>query len=275
MASQTFFVASALLFPTTLATPTPAHLPQWLSPLVPKPGDRSFGATPECYTLPYGGIGFLSHILTYYTILMLTLGRSPIYPLKKLTAWKLDLFVAICSLGITPVLSAFAITRCHSEWPFILIATWKMLLSVSLSLIASSRAMNVRRGGNSRDSAIWLLLYALGIVIGLTGLITLTVRKWPGHTRAMAIICGVFGGIVVICTVLGGCIGTGKSMQFWLALGFGVTMVGILTAPWSDWLLAAVRIKEGGDNWAGLPSSDVAWFCWLYFAAKRLPLFSL
>ena len=33
-----------------------------------------------CYTLPYGGLGFASHILTYYTLFMLFSGRQPLRP---------------------------------------------------------------------------------------------------------------------------------------------------------------------------------------------------
>jgi hypothetical protein len=31
-------------------------------------------AETACYSLPYGGIGFASHIITYYTMVMLFLG---------------------------------------------------------------------------------------------------------------------------------------------------------------------------------------------------------
>lgn len=215
---------------------------------------------------------------------MLIYGRSP-WLLKELTHWKVDFLLGIGSLGATSVLSILAIVRCHSEWPFILIATWKMLLSISLSLIAMHRAIAVLRGSDTQSPAYWLILYGAGIVIGLTGLIALTVKNWPERTLAMEIICGVFGGIVLFCFLFafivllivlyeGDSLKKFISIQMsWIgALGISMAVIGVLTALWSDWILAAMEVKDGG-SWAGLPSSDIAWLYWSYFAAKRLTLF--
>jgi hypothetical protein len=40
-------------------------------------------------------------------------------------------------------------------------------------------------------------------------------------------------------------------------------------AFYCDWILAAIA-----ENWAGLPSSDIAFLYWIYFAAKRMPMLS-
>jgi hypothetical protein len=45
----------------------------------------------------------------------------------------------------------------------------------------------------------------------------------------------------------------------------------VMTALWSDWILAAIHVRDGG-NWSGIPSSDATVLYWGYFAAKRLPL---
>lgn len=295
--SQTSFLASALLIPDALAVPTPLRLPQLLSPLIPQPGDGSFSASVKCYSLPYGGIGFLSHILTYYTIATLISGKSPWKPSKDLKYWLFDLLLGLGSLVITVVLSILAIFRCHHEWPFILIATWKMTLSMSLSSIAVHRAIEVRKEKKTPNPCIWLILYGAGIIPGLTGLICLTVKNWPERTRDIEIVCGVFGGVVIFCVlcvallaIVFFCLADGpephkKSLKLpdrilWgsagvLALGSltAISVVAILTALWSDWILAAMQVKEGG-SWAGSPSSDIAWLYWTYFAAKRLPLLS-
>jgi hypothetical protein len=49
-----------------------------------------------------------------------------------------------------------------------------------------------------------------------------------------------------------------------------VGLLVVLGVFYSDWILAAIA-----ENLAGVPSSDVAILYWLYFVAKRLPLFFL
>jgi hypothetical protein len=50
-----------------------------------------------------------------------------------------------------------------------------------------------------------------------------------------------------------------------------IITIGVMTALWSDWILAAIHVGDGG-NWSGIPSSDATVLYWGYFAAKRLPL---
>ncbi|KAL9110458.1 MAG: hypothetical protein Q9227_005002 [Pyrenula ochraceoflavens] len=161
---------------------------------------------------------------------------------------------------------------------------------MSLSLITIHRAMLIAKERQSTRPGFWLILYLGGVVIGLTGLITEVVRNWAQRTRAMEIICGVFGGIVILAIVAALALfmlmiiseneDEKESRWFnfsvtWIGtLTAAVTVTGILTALWSDWILAAIEVKEGG-SWAGLPSSDIAWLYWGYFAAKRLPFFSI
>jgi hypothetical protein len=56
------------------------------------------------------------------------------------------------------------------------------------------------------------------------------------------------------------------------SFGFAVILVwvGLLCSVWSDWILAAIA-----NNWGGLPSGDIAFLFWIYFIAKRLPMFSV
>lgn len=223
---------------------------------------------------------------------MLLIGKSPWLPGKELKHWILDFILGLGSLGITIILSVLAIIRCHSEWWFILIATWKMLLSISLSVIAIHRAITVSRNKADNSSpAWWLILYEAGVVIGLTGLIALLIENWLERTRAMEVICGVFGGIAMLCVVIAIVLwnlaevsgkGGSKLKNFVLScfssIGGGflalLAVTGFLTALWSDWILAAMEVKDGG-SWAGTPSSDIAWLYWSYFVAKRLTFFSL
>lgn len=59
------------------ATSTDQKIPAWIAKLVPGRGNGSLQDGIKCYGLPYGAIGFVSHILTYCTIFSLDLSRSP------------------------------------------------------------------------------------------------------------------------------------------------------------------------------------------------------
>lgn len=290
---------------TMIPTATALNLPAWLSNFLPESGNGLLQDGIKCYGLPYGGFGFLSHVLTYWTIFCLNISRSP-WRLAKLDKYVTDLIFALISVTLTVAFSALAMVRCRNEWPLVLIATWKMLLSLSLGCTAVHRALDVKRvnkgphkvvqshwPGKDRTvekapkhsiwPSLWLLLYGIGIVIGLVGLIAAVIQVWPTRTKAMEIISAVFGITVLLTGIFGVAIGLRIGGIGHLVLGgiggigiatFGVIgMIGVLAALYSDWMLAAIEVQRGG-SWAGYPTSDTAWLYWTYFAAKRLPFFS-
>jgi len=108
-------------------------LPSWLSPLLPKKGS-TLQDEMKCYSLPYGGIGFLSHMLIYWQILCLWNLRSPLLPWIPLSMRRLDMALAVITLVVTPVISVFTIVRCARRWEFVVIALWTGLMSGTVGL---------------------------------------------------------------------------------------------------------------------------------------------
>ncbi|MCJ1353585.1 MAG: hypothetical protein MMC33_003572 [Icmadophila ericetorum] len=205
----------------------------WLKSMLPDKGDGSIQDELKCYSLPYGGIGFLSHILTYWTLLFISIGRSP-WRFKQLTSYRLDLCLGLFSLVSTLILSIFTIIRCRTSWPFVLLATWKMMLSFSLGCSSVHRSVIVKRfrgykpvkqfdkvynpepaaekkeeeHKTSYAPALWPgIFYTCGVVIGLVGLTAIMVKVWPTRTKAMMIITGVFSGLVLLAFAFGLLIG--------------------------------------------------------------------
>ena len=86
----------------------PIQLPSWLTNVLPQKG-ATLADEIKCYSLPYGGIGFASHVLTYWTILVLGFGRKPYWPWSRLSAGKFDLFLSVTQLIITVAIAAFTI----------------------------------------------------------------------------------------------------------------------------------------------------------------------
>ena len=105
----------------------------------------SFKNEIHCYSLPYGALGFTSHILTYYTILCLWFGRKPLWPFSRVRYSQLDLVLGIVGLGVTIAVSIVTILRCRNTWQLLVIAVWKLDVSLMNGVTAVHVAILMRR----------------------------------------------------------------------------------------------------------------------------------
>ena len=248
-----------------------------------------------CYGIPYGGIGFASHIITYYTIIALWFGVKPFMPRSPLTHHKWDGFMAFVTLAGGNAMAIVTVIRCRKRWQFVLIAVWKICLSTTLALTAFTNAviLSIRKAndddpgpdGQPLPSIMWIGLYVLGLIIGMVGVFSLVKETWLDNSKVRLITYG-FGGIsggIIALAMLGGiamvvtifCDGdddvfsTGCGTFLGAAPFGGAVLFVILGVFYSDWILGAIA-----GNLAGEPSSDVVLIYWLYFAFKRVSLFS-
>ena len=79
--------------------------------------ESSYNDEIKCYALPYGGFGFASHILTYYAMAMICIGRRPLAPWTRLRGprkWNMSL--AIIKLIFTIIPSVVTMVRCSHSW---------------------------------------------------------------------------------------------------------------------------------------------------------------
>jgi hypothetical protein len=277
----------------SLTQARPINLPSWLTNVLPEKG-ATLADEIKCYSLPYGGIGFTSHVLTYWTILVLGFGRKPYWPWRRLSAGKFDLILSIAQLTITVAIAAFTIARCRSRWQFILIAVWKLVMSMVVgvwgirasqnAIKASKYNLLVKEQGEvpriwSSGDLTWLTLfiYAAAAVVGLVGLISLVIenfwlpRVWKVTT--------VFGSLILAaglamfalwwCIDMSGDDGPDRIKRkkhrraMLRGLGFsglGVipTLMLILAAFYSDWVLGALA-----GSLVGVPSGDNAYLYWV------------
>ena len=243
----------------------------------------------QCYSLPYGGIGFASHVITYYTIAMLALQRHPYAPWIHNKHSRLDLLLSIVGLIVSIIISSLTMIRCRSRWQFIAIAAWKLDLSVTFGFLSLHAAAIIPKSaqhnwdeytGGHGDAAkvlFWLILYIPGVGAGMIGLLSLVGETIHSNHNVM-IVTAVFGAVILAAALLVGilvCCGSSSRIVGPLVVS-GLTSlfvilgcIGVLGAFYSDWILAAIA-----ENMAGTPSSDNAALYWSYFVAKRLPFFS-
>ena len=115
----------------------------------------------QCYNLPFGALGFTSHILTYYTILCLWYGKRPLWPLHPINSRKSDLVLNVVGLAVCIVMSAITIFHCKNTWQLLLIAVWKLSMSVLNGLTGVHVAMLKSTDGmpmKTKQTAWWLVL---------------------------------------------------------------------------------------------------------------------
>src|SRR5271155_3789142 len=79
-----------------------------------------------CYSIPYGGIGFLSHLITYHTLVCMWYGRTPAWPWRKLQHSRREIFLGVVTFILTSGVAIISIVRCKQDgsWQFMLIAIW-------------------------------------------------------------------------------------------------------------------------------------------------------
>jgi hypothetical protein len=246
-----------------------------------------------CYGIPYGGIGFASHIITYYTIVALWFGVKPFMPWSPLNHHIWDGLAAFVTFAGGNAMAIFTVIRCRNRWQFVLIAVWKICLSTTLALTAFTNAVYLgdrkasgddhEPDGDPLPSIAWVALYILGLIIGMVGVFSVVKEAWLDNSE-VRVITYVFGGIsgVIIlvgvlsalATAVGDEVCTDACAEACGACiigppAFGAIALVTLGVFYSDWILGAIA-----GNMAGEPSGDVVIIYWLYFAFKRLPLFS-
>lgn len=209
---------------------------------------------------------------------------------------RFDVLLSATTLGLSCGLAIRIAVACSRRWEFQLLAVWKFILSLALSCAGLHRALYLRSEKKVSDITTlqfrwdpiaWVCLTVAGVVVGLIALCGLTARFWRDenasvahHVHIVSISFGCIMAVLLVCQIIGfqNCIL--RCFLRWIrsreegdepnaALVFCYWFC-IYSAFFSDWLLSAIS----GD-WAGLPNDDVQWLYWLYFAAKRAPMFML
>lgn len=132
------------------AAPNPNHFTDLLLPSPNVTGGPA--AEIQCYALPYGAIGIISHLLTYWTFAWMAIGRVPLWPWHTMRSWKFDLLLATLALCTCIPTASITIHRCRLSWHFILISVWKLVTSVSLACMSIHRCVLVYQLESQRSA---------------------------------------------------------------------------------------------------------------------------
>ncbi|KAF2494915.1 hypothetical protein BU16DRAFT_51086 [Lophium mytilinum] len=288
----------------------------------------------QCYALPYGAIGIISHLLTYWTIAWIGYGRVPLWPKHHISSSKFDLCLAAISMITCIPIATVSIHRCRLSWQFILIGVWKLVTSVVVGAMGIHRAILAREKKPAPSPAgtpltqpspylspnpgmykqpnhtttsfftlvpetpiakpkhntaplWWLILYLLGTVTGMTGLIALIITSFRHNKDVRSLTYGFTIAVIVLSmataaywykihweanrngyTGLTALTSAYKDTfgSFFLAF---IGAFGFFAALYSDLVLGAIA-----QNWGGFPSEDNSALYWTWFVAKRICMFS-
>ena len=242
---------------------SPESAAEWFHDLLhPQPG-TDIKSEIQCYGLPFGALGSISHLLTFYTSMAAGMGRKPLNPRKTLryTGW--DTFINILALIFTTVTAGFTISSCRNSWPFTILAVWKLMLGLcqSASVITGTWAPKESAAG----AYVGFLIFGLGAPFGLVGIFQIAHQTF-GHDGSVRIITYVLIGLVAFpmaWSIWEACVVDSKSGVFgYLAAGLGLCIV--LMMFYTDWILAAIA-----HNWVGAPDSEHKYFYWTYLKEGR------
>ena len=213
---------------TSTATPSPNGFTKILLPSPNITGGPA--AEIQCYALPYGAVGIISHLLTYWTIAWMGWGMVPLWPTMRMRYYLLDLLLAVATLCTCIPIASITIHRCRLSWHFILISIWKLVTSVSVACISIHRCIIVRQERKSQGQApsnslelaergstqssrrdhsrkdektdlsplLWLILYLAGTVIGMIGLCSLLWTSFRQDQAVRRLTYGFAAPLVII-----------------------------------------------------------------------------
>ncbi|KAF9445346.1 hypothetical protein P691DRAFT_777637 [Macrolepiota fuliginosa MF-IS2] len=244
----------------------------------------------KCYSIPYGVMGTVSHLLTFYTIACLRYNRRPWWPFTAIRyegrsyhpfMWSLlDISFAIISLLLSTAIAIFTVVNCKNTLPLLFIGIWKTSISILNGGTAAYVTYALFRSDYNPDEPIWdrffgthvliPLLCLPGMGIGLAGVIMLVIDSWD-TSRSIRILTFAFSSALglelillpILLTVYGYCTADrdskwelGQLSGFFLPTA-GNIIIFATVVFYADWVLALVT-----GNLLGTPSGDVAALYW-------------
>jgi len=224
----------------------------------------------------------------------------PFRPVKY--SW-FGLAFGVVGLCVSTAMSIVTIVRCRNTWQLLVIAVWKLSMSllngitaIHVALLLLKAPQKEQRQQPSRSVRLWILLckafYGLafyhnclqvefildipGMFAGMSELMNL-VKHSEGHKGVQEITVGfyIIVGIGLVAFVLGVYQSDRKEDRTdWeevsvAGLRWAFVTFTTLAVFYSDWVLGMMT-----TNLVGLPSKDSSVFYWTYFISKRLPMFS-
>ena len=261
----------------------------------------------KCFALPYGAVGFASHILTYYCLIINLRGKGPLAPWKDQENQGRNLLLCGLQLVSTVIIAALAGKRCDTSDDFEMLTAWLIATSIASALagvlgrgtwlfarqkkttFGDEYAMKyqqpseqptvpdnrMRRREKYGQWLTWGVVggdWLAGCILGLLAALNTLILVYETVPAARNVSIG-FGVCILIAIVVGlSACRRDRDRSRMSRFAIFVLVIFLYCLFYIDWLVAAVM-----GNWAGVPTAlDRAGqvLFWTYFAFKRLALFT-
>jgi len=262
----------------------------------------------KCYGLPYGLVGFISHLLTVYTVINIMRGYEPFRPWNRTTGSTIGLTLSVLSFASSAI-ALRTVIECRSHWQLVLTGLWKFILSLTSSAISLSSAWffwrhekanpppksdkswwHYRRlvtfavGDKDAQDAIWNRRYTFEHQGGNFDPDRAAISGVPAlrFLYPIGIVLGLIGQIALVKDNWH----LDKSVRTITYVFIAPAVIGtyvvqglgeavsfywnsLVAAMWADWVIGAMA-----HNLIGAPTGEEATLYWIYFAAERLTMFA-
>ena len=119
--------------------------------------ERKFGQ----YGLPYGVLGAISHVLTFYVILCHYYGRRPLMPWKHLKKQVFNMYWVVISSIVSIVIAIVTLTRVKETPPLVVLVAMQIVLSFIMDALNVHRYFQ-KQEGLMRATVLWgAILYGI------------------------------------------------------------------------------------------------------------------
>lgn len=204
-------------------------------------------------------------------------------PWRRLSRGWINHCLSSLQITITVAIAALTIARCKNRWQFVVIAVWKLVLSLEVGIWGFRASLWARRNaGKDPPKHIpygsdiqWFLLgvYSLVTISGLVGLISLIVPIWgEPNVFKITIAFGAAAGIGLLLSFFFWVFYQGhrkmtddepRGMSLTTIFTFGLfvsvmSVAMVLFALYCDWMLAVIA-----DNYVGVRTGDNAVLYWV------------
>jgi hypothetical protein len=218
----------------------------------------------SCYTLPYGGLGFVNHILLTYTTLCIAIGRAPLIPWRQIEIPLTRVLLCTTAFAISFAISVDAAVQCRHTTAFEFIGIEHIFIAATVYGIAMfSREESWTTTSDQRGNLMlgMVLLFLPGIVVGLIGTTKLAVPHAPS-IKWLQIAVSI-GCIVVLMIVY---IASGRNVLNTILITLAIVLFIVLPVYVEWWISVMTNLLPG------LPSWNHKILFWLYFGVNRLPM---
>ncbi|KAF2731005.1 hypothetical protein EJ04DRAFT_567191 [Polyplosphaeria fusca] len=156
----------------------------------------------QCFALPYGGIGFVIHILAYVSIFCIICHQSPwnMRPIKRIS---LNCCLGILGLGGGLAMGIYSAVQCRGYWPLVVVSIWKGLFALIINV--GSMRQNWAYSDGNEFASNWVNLFLVAgsgvVVFGLVGMGATVQQGFEETSMKIVASCSIVAFVALLIAI--------------------------------------------------------------------------